>query len=60
MNSKIIIRRPRCGFFSDFLTALAGIMYCKDNASNVYVDWVSDMYLDRDNFRYTDINIYYA
>jgi hypothetical protein len=45
INSKIIIRRPLCGFFSDFLTALAGIMYCKDNGSNVYVDWVSDMYL---------------
>lgn len=43
-NSKIIIRREGCGFFSDFLTALAGIMYCKDNKSNVYIDWQSNMY----------------
>lgn len=44
-NSKIIIRRYNCGFFSDFLTAIAGIMYCQDNKSNVYIDWQSDMYL---------------
>jgi hypothetical protein len=44
MNSKIIIRRPRCGFFSDFLTAIAGIMYCNDNSSCAYIDWQSDMY----------------
>jgi hypothetical protein len=50
MNSKIIIRRPRCGFFSDFLTAIAGIMYCNDNNSVAYIDWQSDMYLgDKEN-----------
>jgi len=43
-NHKIIIRR-NCGFFSDFLTSLAGIMYCNDNNHNVHVDWKSDLYL---------------
>ena len=43
-NHKIIIRR-NSGFFSDFLTSLAGIMYCHDNNHNVHVDWKSSLYL---------------
>ncbi len=47
-NHKITIRR-NCGFFSDFLTSLAGIMYCNDNNHNAYVDWKSDLYLTESN-----------
>jgi len=46
-NHKIIIRRD-CGFFSDFLTSLAGIMYCYDNNHNFHVDWMSNLYLTKD------------
>lgn len=40
---KIVIRR-NSGFFSDFLTSLAGIKYCYDNNFNFYVDWKNDSY----------------
>jgi hypothetical protein len=46
-NHKIVIRRNE-GFFSDFLTSLAGIMYCYDNNHNVHVDWMSNLYLVKD------------
>jgi len=37
-NATIFIRR-NAGFFSDFLTCLAGIKYCHDNDINFYIDW---------------------
>lgn len=53
-NHKILIRR-NCGFFSDFLTSLAGIMYCRDNNYNVHVDWKSDLYLTESNCNLFDL-----
>lgn len=41
--NKIVIRR-NSGFFSDFLTILAGIKYCYDNNLNFYVDWKNTSY----------------
>lgn len=32
------------GFFSDFLTSLAGIKYCYDNNYDCYVDWFNSLY----------------
>jgi|LakMenE01Jun11ns_1017448.scaffolds.fasta_scaffold9877242_2 hypothetical protein len=40
---KITIRRE-CGFFSDFLTSLAGIMYCYDHDKDFHVDWNNTLY----------------
>lgn len=42
-NHKILLHR-NCGFFSDFLTGLAGIMYCVDNNHNFYVEWSNNYY----------------
>ena len=53
-NHKIIIRRD-CGFFSDFLTALAGIMYCYNNNHNVHVDWKSNLYLTESDTNLFDL-----
>jgi hypothetical protein len=53
-NHKIIIRR-NCGFFSDFLTSLAGIMYCHNNNHNVHVDWKSDLYLTQSDNNLFDL-----
>jgi hypothetical protein len=41
---RIRIRRHGCGFFSDFLTSLAGIKYCYDNNIDFHVDWKSPLY----------------
>jgi hypothetical protein len=46
--NKLIINR-NCGFFSDFLTTLAGIMYFKDNNQKFYVEWYNHMYCDFPN-----------
>jgi hypothetical protein len=46
MNKKldyIYIKRD-LGFFSDFLTILAGIKYCYDNDHDFYVDWRNPLY----------------
>jgi hypothetical protein len=43
MKNKIIIKR-NLGFFSDFLTSIAGIMYCYDNDKDFYVDWKNILY----------------
>lgn len=43
--NKLIINR-NCGFFSDFLTLLAGIMYFNDNNQKFNVEWVNYMYSD--------------
>ena len=40
---RIMIRR-NCGFFSDFLTSLAGIKYCYDNNIDFHVDWKCSLY----------------
>lgn len=40
---KLIIRRD-CGFFSDFLTILAGIMYFEDHNIDYYIDWKNNLY----------------
>jgi hypothetical protein len=53
-NHKIIIRRD-CGFFSDFLTSLAGIMYCHNNNHNVHVDWKSGLYLTESDTNLFDL-----
>jgi len=42
MNRLLISRN--CGFFSDFLTGLAGIMYLVDNNQKFYVEWHNYMY----------------
>lgn len=39
----IFIRRD-AGFFSDFLTCLAGIKYCYDNGIDFYIDWQNTYY----------------
>jgi len=41
--NKIYIKR-NCGFFSDFLTSLAGIIYSHDVKKDYYVEWLSDLY----------------
>lgn len=46
MNNKlayIYIRRD-LGFFSDFLTSLAGIKYCYDNEYDFHIDWFNSLY----------------
>jgi hypothetical protein len=40
---KLVVRRD-CGFFSDFLTILAGIMYFIDNEIDYHVDWKNSLY----------------
>lgn len=40
---KLVVRRD-CGFFSDFLTILAGIMYFEDNDIDYYIDWKNNLY----------------
>lgn len=40
---KIFLNR-NCGFFSDFLTIIAGIMYCKRNNIPYVVDWKNNIY----------------
>jgi len=47
-NHKIILSH-NCGFFSDFLTGLAGIMYCYDNGFNFFVDWKNKKYSTNPN-----------
>jgi hypothetical protein len=60
-NHKINLRH-NCGFFSDFLTGLAGIMYCVDNNHNFYVDWRNSFYNHQnecnlfDKYFYQDLN----
>jgi len=41
--ANIFIRR-NAGFFSDFLTCLAGIKFCHDHEMDFYVDWKNDNY----------------
>lgn len=36
--------RHNCGFFSDLLTTVAGIMYCHDNNLDFHVDWRNSHY----------------
>jgi hypothetical protein len=43
MRNRILINRNE-GFFSDFLTALVGIMYSHDTNKDFYVDWRSHLY----------------
>ena len=40
---KLVVRRD-CGFFSDFLTILAGIMYFIDNEIDYHIDWKNSLY----------------
>lgn len=47
-NHKIILSH-NCGFFSDFLTGLAGIMYCYDNGFNFFVEWKNKKYSSNPN-----------
>lgn len=47
--NKLVINRNCCGFFSDFLTTLAGIMYCNDNNEKFYVEWYNNRYTNIDN-----------
>jgi len=46
--NKLIINRNE-GFFSDFLTLLAGIMYFNDNNQKFNVEWFNYMYSDLSN-----------
>jgi len=65
---KIFLNR-NCGFFSDFLTIIAGIMYCKRNNIPYVVDWQNniygncdenlfDKYFNQNKYNYEVINIY--
>lgn len=46
--NKLVINR-NCGFFSDFLTSLAGIMYFYDENKKFYVEWINSMYSNTPN-----------
>lgn len=46
--NKLIINR-NCGFFSDFLTAIAGAMYFKDNNQKFMIEWISQLYSNSPN-----------
>ena len=63
MKSNHLIKMSHnCGFFSDFLTSLAGIMYCYDSDINCYVDWRNKRYTSNqdinlfDKFFYQELN----
>lgn len=55
---RINVHNRRCGFFSDFLTCLAGIMYCYDNGYNFYVDWRSELYSPKDHRGCGEYNLF--
>jgi hypothetical protein len=44
MNNLYVNRN--CGFFSDFLTILAGIMYFHDTNEKFHINWVNSLYSD--------------
>lgn len=59
---KIMVHNRNCGFFSDFLTCLAGIMYCYDNGVEFYIDWVTDLYTPKSEdgkFKYNLFDKYF-
>ena len=49
MGTYKINMRHNCGFFSDFLTIIAGIMYCHDNGFEFYIDW-KNQYYNKNNY----------
>jgi hypothetical protein len=62
VHSKILHRinvyNRNCGFFSDFLTCLAGIMYCYDNGVESYVDWRSNLYSPTNELGECEYNLF--
>lgn len=51
-KAKIILHDSGVGFFSDFLSVFAGVMYCVENDMDYYVDWKNSMYDDNNTNLY--------
>jgi hypothetical protein len=46
--NRINVHNRRCGFFSDFLTALSGLIYSYDGFTDFFIDWRSELYSESD------------
>ena len=47
--NRLTQKRNCCGFFSDFLTILAGIMYFKDNNQKFFIEWNNKLYSNNEH-----------